>query len=222
MQATDKSLDTGSRSAYLGHLRDRLAGTKAAADPLAAEYRGAYRDLPPEFRPDRDLVTRVAAVLIPVVKRTPVPTVLFTRRTEHLLDHAGQVSFPGGSREPADANAVATALRETHEELGLGAERVETIGFLAPYRTTTGFVITPVVGLVEPGPLAPNPDEVAAAFEVPLDYLLESSRFERHEKNFHGHRVAYYVVRYRDETIWGATAAILYEFCSLFSSDKRS
>jgi 8-oxo-dGTP pyrophosphatase MutT (NUDIX family) len=197
----------------------RLAGTEAA-DPFAAEYRGAYRDLPPEFRPDRELATRVAAVLVPVVKRVPVPTVLFTRRTEHLLDHAGQVSFPGGSRESSDADAAATALRETDEELGLGAERIETIGFLAPYRTTTGFVITPVVGLVEPGPLAPNPDEVAAAFEVPLDYLLERSRFERHEKTFDGHQVAYYVVKYQGETIWGATAAILYEFCNLLASDK--
>jgi 8-oxo-dGTP pyrophosphatase MutT (NUDIX family) len=180
-------------------------------------YGGAYHDLPPEFESAHEAGTRIAAVLVPLVRREPAPTVLLTRRAEHLPDHPGQVSFPGGSAEPEDADAVATALRETKEELGIAAECIETIGYLKPYRTITDFVITPVVGLVEPGPLKPDPHEVAAAFEVPLDYLLKASTFERREKKLNGHPVAYFVVKYKDEVIWGATAAILQKFCGLLA-----
>lgn len=203
---------------YIDTLRARLAGSGPPVDPLAVGCHDAYRDLPPEFDPANGAPTRAASVLVPVVRHAPVPTILLTHRTEHLLDHAGQVSFPGGSVEPGDADAVATALRETREELGLPAQRIEPIGFLPPYRTTSGFVITPVVGIVEPGPLEPNPDEVAVAFEVPLDYLLAESRFERRETDYHGHKLTYYLVRYRDEVIWGATAAILRKFCGLLSA----
>ncbi|HET7570506.1 MAG TPA: CoA pyrophosphatase [Gammaproteobacteria bacterium] len=204
-------------SSYINKLRARLKDTRPPPDPTIIGYGGAYRDLPPEFESAGTGEPRIAAVLVPLVRREPVPTVLLTRRTEHLPDHPGQVSFPGGSAEPEDADAVATALRESNEELGIPAERIEPIGFLAPYRTITDFVITPVVGLVEPGPLRPDPHEVAAAFEVPLDYLLCASTFERREKDLNGHRVAYYVVNYEGEVIWGATAAILQKFCGLLA-----
>lgn len=217
MQAVDIKSEDRVKKDYIGRLRTRLKDTRPPLDPASISHGDAYRDLPPAFQPGRSGSTRIAAVLVPLVRRTPVPTVLFTRRTEHLPDHPGQVSFPGGSEEREDADAVATALRETDEELGIPAERIETIGFLEPYRTITDFVITPVVGLVEPGPLKPDPHEVAAAFEVPLDYLLKASSFERREKNLNGHRVAYYVVNYESEVIWGATAAILYEFCGLLT-----
>ncbi|HET7306240.1 MAG TPA: CoA pyrophosphatase [Gammaproteobacteria bacterium] len=213
MQAFDK---TGYRD-YVEKLRSRLKDTRPPPDPTIIGYRGAYRDLPAEFESAAKGEARIAAVLVPLVRREPVPTVLLTRRTENLPDHPGQVSFPGGSAEPEDTDAVATALRETREELGIPAERIDAIGFLEPYRTITGFIITPVVGLVEPGPLKPDPREVAAAFEVPLDYLLCASTFQLREKEVNGHRVAYYVVSYEGEVIWGATAAILQKFCGLLT-----
>ncbi|HET6725846.1 MAG TPA: CoA pyrophosphatase [Gammaproteobacteria bacterium] len=195
---------------YIRTLRAGLAGTEPPADPVEIDN----PELPSDFIPPAG-EPRLAAVLVPIVRHEPVPTVLFTRRTEHLPDHPGQVSFPGGSVERGDRDAIATALRETEEELSLPAERIETLGFLRPYRTTTGFIITPVVGLVEPGPIKPNPYEVAAAFETPLDFLLADSTFERREKEFDGRRVSYFLVNYEGEIIWGATAAILHEFCGL-------
>jgi 8-oxo-dGTP pyrophosphatase MutT (NUDIX family) len=210
-------IDIKDDSNYIGKLRACLEGTRPPTDPMTIGYDGAYRDAPAELESAHHGGTRVAAVLVPLVRRQPMPTVLLTRRTEHLPDHPGQVSFPGGSAEPEDADAIATALRETKEELAIPAERIETIGYLKPYRTVTGFVITPVVGLVEPGPLGPDPHEVAAAFEVPLDYLLKASTFERRERILNGHPVAYFVVNYQGEVIWGATAAILQKFCELLA-----
>jgi 8-oxo-dGTP pyrophosphatase MutT (NUDIX family) len=209
MQAADHTVEIGNGH-YVERLRARLKHTRLPEDPMAARHQNAYQHLPAEAGFD-SREARLAAVLVPLVRRERVPGVLLTRRTEHLLDHAGQVSFPGGSAEPDDADAVATALRETNEELGIPGARIETIGFLDPYHTTTGFVIVPVVGVVEPGPLRPNPDEVAAAFEVPLDYLLRESVFKRREKQFGSRTVAWFVVEYEGETIWGATAEMLHK-----------
>jgi 8-oxo-dGTP pyrophosphatase MutT (NUDIX family) len=168
-----------------------------------------------------------ASVLVPLVQRDGGLTVLLTRRTEHLRDHAGQISFPGGRAEDHDADAVATALREAEEEVGLAPERVEVIGALPHYTTVTRFVVTPVVGLVRPGhPLVPDPFEVAEAFEVPLAFLMTPAHHRRHAIDLQGVRRQFLSMPWqgidangqpREYFIWGATAAMLrnlYRFLS--------
>lgn len=156
---------------------------------------------------------KAASVLLPIVTRPQELTVLFTRRTEHLKDHSGQVSFPGGRVESRDASAEATALRETQEEIGLAPERVELLGRLADYHTRTGFRVTPVVGLVTPPfELRPDAFEVEAVFEVPLSFLLDPANHQRHGREFQGRQVQYYAIAYCDHYIWGATAGILVNF----------
>jgi 8-oxo-dGTP pyrophosphatase MutT (NUDIX family) len=152
-----------------------------------------------------------AAVLFPIVRHAAGTTVLFTQRTAHLRDHAGQVSFPGGRVEAADASPVHTALRETEEEIGLSRERVEVLGFLPEYRTGTGFRITPVVALVEPPfDLRPDPFEVADVFEVPLAFLLDPANHQQHEMFYRGAMRRYYAMPYGDRFIWGATAGMIH------------
>lgn len=151
-----------------------------------------------------------AAVLTPLVDRPGGLTVLFTRRTDHLRNHAGQISFPGGRVDRTDATLLETALRETEEEIGLDRRYVETIGLLDPYETVTGYRITPVVGLVSPElPLAPDPAEVAEVFEVPLTFLLAPGHHQVRETERGGIRRAFFVFDYGPYTIWGATAGML-------------
>lgn len=160
-------------------------------------------------RPGRDTLTP-ASVLVPIVARAEELTVLFTRRTAHLKDHSGQVSFPGGRAEPRDPSAEATALRETHEEIGLAPERVELLGRLPEYHTRTGFRVTPVVGLVTPPfDLSPDAYEVEEVFEVPLSFLLDPAHHQRQAREFQGRTVHYFAIAYRDYYIWGATAGML-------------
>lgn len=161
---------------------------------------------------------RTAAVLVPVVQRDDGLTVLLTRRTAHLNDHAGQISFPGGRAEPGDASAAATALRETEEEIGLAAARVEVLGHLHEYLTVTGYRVTAVVGLVTP-PLDLRPDdfEVAEIFEVPLEFLLNPANHQRNSVIHEGRQRRYYAVPYRHYYIWGATAGMLMNFCSFLT-----
>jgi 8-oxo-dGTP pyrophosphatase MutT (NUDIX family) len=160
------------------------------------------------WRSDREI--RPAAVLVPVVKREKELTVLFTRRTAHLHDHAGQISFPGGRAEPGDTGAAETAMRETEEEIGLSAGRVEVLGDLPQYVTVTGYRVTPVVGLVTP-PLDLKPDdfEVAEVFEVPLAFLLDPANHQRNHVLFDGKERYYYAIPFRQYYIWGATAGML-------------
>lgn len=151
-----------------------------------------------------------AAVLIPIVLHDAGQTVLFTQRTAHLRDHAGQVSFPGGRVEAIDQSPIHTALRETEEEIGLSRERVEIIGFLPEYRTGTGFRVTPVVALVRPPfQLRPDPFEVAEIFEVPLAFLLDPANHERHSLHYRGALRQYFAMPYGDYFIWGATAGMI-------------
>jgi 8-oxo-dGTP pyrophosphatase MutT (NUDIX family) len=151
-----------------------------------------------------------AAVLIPIVLRASGLTVLLTQRTEHLRDHAGQVAFPGGRCEPADDSPAMTALREAHEEIGLDPAQVDVLGMLDEYRTGTGFMVKPVVGLVTP-PLDLKLDdfEVADVFEPPLDFLLETANFSRHRVQYQGEWREYWAVPWQDRYIWGATAGML-------------
>ncbi|MDH5556233.1 MAG: CoA pyrophosphatase, partial [Alphaproteobacteria bacterium] len=151
-----------------------------------------------------------AAVLVPLVLRPEGLTVLLTQRTDHLHDHAGQISFPGGRIEDADATPEAAALRETAEEVGLDPSCVELIGRLDTYVVRTGFEVVPAVGFVHP-PFAidPDPFEVAEVFEVPLDFILDRGNHERHSREYKGEQRSFYVMQYEDRYIWGATAAML-------------
>jgi 8-oxo-dGTP pyrophosphatase MutT (NUDIX family) len=161
---------------------------------------------------------RPAAVLVPVVQHEQGLTVLFTRRTDHLHDHAGQISFPGGRAEPGEC-AAATALRETEEEIGLDRSCVELIGRLHDYCTVSGYCITPLVGLVRP-PLKLRPDEfeVAEVFEVPLEFLLDPSNHRLESALRNGRRREFYAMPYGNYNIWGATAGILMNFYSVLTA----
>jgi 8-oxo-dGTP pyrophosphatase MutT (NUDIX family) len=160
-----------------------------------------------------------ASVLVPLVQRPQGVQVLLTQRTDHLRDHAGQISFPGGRVEPHDADAVAAALRETEEEIGLRRERVDVIGRLPDYTTITGYVVTPVVALVTPPfDLVLDDFEVAEAFEVPLHFLMTPAHHRRHEIELAGQRRQFLSMSWQTEGqdgrprsyfIWGATAAML-------------
>ena len=167
---------------------------------------------------DYDLNTRPAAprnlnpaaVLVPLVDRTSGFTVLLTQRTRHLSDHAGQISFPGGRAEPGDRGPVETALRETREEIGLGPDYIEVAGYLDSYETVTAFLVTPVVAFVSPGfTLKLDEFEVAEAFEVPLNFILDSSNHQTHNRIVNGRKRYYYVLEYENRYIWGATAGML-------------
>jgi 8-oxo-dGTP pyrophosphatase MutT (NUDIX family) len=151
-----------------------------------------------------------AAVLVPLVERPQGMTVLLTQRTDHLDDHPGQISFPGGRAEAHDDGPVETALRETEEEIGLERRYVEVVGGLDRYETVTGFLVTPVVGLVTPGfSLTLDAFEVAEAFEVPLDFVLDPANHERHSRVIHDIPRHFYVLPYEGRFIWGATAGML-------------
>jgi len=151
-----------------------------------------------------------AAVLFPIVLRDDGHTVLLTQRTAHLRDHAGQVSFPGGRVEDEDPSPVHTALRETEEEIGLAREHIEVLGFLPEYRTGTGFRVTPVVGLVKPPfELRLDAFEVAEAFEVPLDFLLDPANHQAHSLHYRGALRHFFAMPYGDYFIWGATAGMI-------------
>lgn len=153
---------------------------------------------------------KAAAVLVPLVQHDSGLTVLLTKRTDHLHDHAGQVSFPGGRVEEDDQDAIATALRETEEEIGMSRSFVEVAGYLDAYETGTGFHITPVVGFVTTGfTLEPDDFEVAEVFEVPLDFLFDPANHQRHVRNWRGKERRYYAMPYNDFYIWGATAGML-------------
>lgn len=153
---------------------------------------------------------RPAAVLVPVVERSSALSLLFTKRTDHLHHHPGQISFPGGRVEESDTSAVDTALRETEEEIGLQRSHVELLGALPDYFTGTGFRVTPVVGLVHPPfRLTLDAFEVAEAFEVPLAHFLDPANHEEHSIMHEGRLRRFHAMPYQGYFIWGATAGII-------------
>ena len=165
-------------------------------------------DQAPELRPASFGGVK-AAVLLPIVARNE-PTLLFTRRTETLAKHSGQISFPGGRSEADDLSPVETALRETLEETGIAGGFITVAGYLDRYLTGTGFDIQPVVGLLADGfVLSPDPREVAEIFEVPLTFLCDPSNRRRESREIAGRQRSFYAFTYNDREIWGATAAIV-------------
>ncbi len=196
------------------------------AVPAAALEAKALRERflsPPRWEPEvrsepmfmeRDIAH--ASVLVPIVMRDR-PMLVLTERTTHLSTHSGQVAFPGGKRDDTDRDAAHTALREAQEEIGLDPEQVEVIGALPTYTTGTRFIITPVVALVEPAhQLRLNAFEVADAFEVPLEFLMNPAHHHRHQVEFQGMRREWFSMPYMDGSterfIWGATAGMLRNF----------
>jgi 8-oxo-dGTP pyrophosphatase MutT (NUDIX family) len=175
----------------------------------------------PEIAAERAFGSRApahASVLVPLVQRE-VLCVVLTQRTDHLTDHPGQISFPGGRAESYDADAVDTALREATEEIGLARDYVDVLGSLPTYTTGTGFIVTPVVALLRPGfSIQADPFEVAEVFEVPLAFLMSPANHRRHSVEVGGVRREFLSMpwtgvgadgRPRQYFIWGATAAML-------------
>ncbi len=192
----------------------------ASLEPQALVARFASQhDWTPEVRKEAKFIEREpahASVLIPLVKRERLH-VLLTLRPTHMNSHSGQIAFPGGKADPEDRDAVATALREAQEEVGLGPEFVQVMGTLPIYTTGSAFIVTPVVALVDPGfHLQPNPDEVADVFEVPLDFLMDPANHRHHLVDWGGQQRRWlsmpYVDGNRERFIWGATAGMLRNF----------
>lgn len=178
--------------------------------PRSALPRRGDDDLNPDLRPASDRPLTQAAVLVGLVERPAGMHVLLTKRTAHLNDHAGQISFPGGRIDPHDADAAAAALREAEEEVGLPPAQVEMIGRLDTYVTRTGFEVTPCVGFVAP-PEAyrPDPFEVAEVFEVPLGFFLQAGSRRIESRTYQGRERFFYAFPWGDYYIWGATAGML-------------
>lgn len=153
---------------------------------------------------------RSAAVLIPLVNRADGLNVLLTQRARHLKHHPGQVSFPGGAANDSDPDLKYTALRETHEELGLRPTQVEVIGQLSSYRTISRYEVSPFVGLVShPFTLVPDTNEVETVFEVPLAFVIDHANHDVYYIQRSGTRFPVYAMVWQEHVIWGATAAIL-------------
>ncbi len=211
---------------------DHLAGvTLASLSPESLRRRFLN---PPSWTPEHSVEKKFedrqpafAAVLVPLVMRDEL-TLLLTERSTNLSSHSGQVAFPGGRTDPCDVDAIDTALREAHEEIGLPRDHVEVLGTLPIYVTGTAYIITPVVALVKPGfDLRPNPGEVADVFEVPLAYLMNPANHRRHDFEFDGVLRQWLSMPYleradlpgdagdagdaggKERYIWGATAGML-------------
>ncbi|MBL6642191.1 MAG: CoA pyrophosphatase [PS1 clade bacterium] len=182
----------------LGQLRDQRVEGDLNDDLNQVEIEEMTKDL------------RLAAVLVPLVEHADEPSILLTRRADHLEKHSGQVAFPGGKVEDSDATPIAAALRETEEEIGLDPSHIEIAGVLDTYQTGTGFLILPVVGFVKPGfTLTPDKNEVADVFEVPAHIALSTQNWKTDSGEWKGRMWNFYSMDYQGYNIWGATAGML-------------
>lgn len=211
IEPRDAQLDEGDNSAFTAaDLRARMVARNLRGDEQETVEYGDHllnRDLI-QLIERRD--AREAAVLVPVVDRPEGAGVILTRRSAKLKKHSGQIAFPGGSVDPGDASLEAAALRESVEEIDLDPRLVTPIGRLPRYLTTTGFRITPVVAIVQPGfTLKASPAEVDDIFEVPLGFLMREANHRRESKVWDGARRHYYVMPFGERFIWGVTAGII-------------
>jgi 8-oxo-dGTP pyrophosphatase MutT (NUDIX family) len=185
----------------------RLSGTTPARD-IEGAARAAYPPAVATALFPGPLIP--AAVLVPLIERSGGLAVLLTRRTDHLKDHPGQVSLPGGRIDAADADARAAALREAHEELGIAPELVDVAGYLAPHAVVTGFAVLPIVGFLPAClELRPDPREVADVFEVPLAFLADPGNCRVGRRTVREIELPVCEYRFGEHRIWGATAQIL-------------
>lgn len=167
------------------------------------------------FTPDAN--SKTAAVLVPIVKRPHGLNILFTQRALHLRHHPGQISFPGGRQDESDVSLVATALRETEEEIGVNSQFITPLGWLPSHHTISNYTIYPLVALIENGhTTTANEDEVAEIFEVPLAHFLHREAHYTVHPSWHQQRHTVHFMPYQDKLIWGATAAILDKLASHF------
>lgn len=180
------------------------------AEPVDGTPPRSDFDLNPEQWPATTEALTPASVLVPLVERPEGLSVLLTRRADTLRKHTGQVAFPGGRRDPGET-PWQTALREAEEEIGLHPSHVTLAGRSTPYRTGTGYLITPVVGFVTPTfQLTPNPAEVAEIFETPFGFLMDPANYEQHERELPTGEVRrFYAMTHENQYIWGATAGML-------------
>jgi len=208
-------VDTHLKAVSVSDLTPQALQARFAAPPLWT----------PELVRERKFMDRSpahAAVLVGVVMRDE-PTVLLTQRPSHMSTHAGQIAFAGGKRDEGDADAVATALREAHEEVGLDARHVQVLGVLPEYVTGSAFYVTPVVALISPAmTLQLNTHEVADAFEVPLAFLMNPAHHRWHRYEFQGVTREWLSMPYQDgeqmRFVWGATAGMLRNFYRFLSA----
>ncbi len=163
-----------------------------------------------------------AAVLVPLFRKNGKCHLLFTKRTDRVKHHKGEISFPGGMVDEDDLSLEKTALREAYEEIGLREDDVQIIGALDDIVTVTEFIVTPFVGLFPyPYPFKPSPVEIAELIEVPLSFLLAKEHLTEHEISRMGRREIIHAYQYGKHTIWGATARILKQFLDLISVPEK-
>jgi 8-oxo-dGTP pyrophosphatase MutT (NUDIX family) len=197
----------------------QLKGTRPPVDPVAA----ALARLPANFPESwfkRPLVA--AAVLVPLIQRGTELNLLLTQRTDHLDDHPGQISFPGGRCEPGDDGALHTALRETQEEIGLAADSIAVVGYLQSMAVVTGFAVAPVVGFVaSEATFTPDPFEVAEVFEVPLEFFMDDANHQLGERTVRGITMPFSEYLFEERRIWGATAMMIRDFTNLIKINKK-
>jgi 8-oxo-dGTP pyrophosphatase MutT (NUDIX family) len=210
-----------------------------AARPLRARIEELLRDTVPGRNPEFPYATQFtpeqidrlrtmfpaeparAAVLVPLVERPAGLQVLLTQRASHLKNHPGQISFPGGRIEPADAGPWEAALREAQEEIGLDPRHVTRAGYLQDHLVISGFRVTPAVGFVQPGfDLRLDETEVENVFEVPLEFVLDVRNHLPRDRSVAGHRVVTHEIPFEGRQIWGATASMLITFARLLREMK--
>jgi 8-oxo-dGTP pyrophosphatase MutT (NUDIX family) len=194
----------------VAHIRQRLADTSLPADPVHFDMEQALQRWPQALLKRYARKLQPAGVLVPIIVRDRAMSILLTQRAAGLSQHPGQVSFPGGRMEAGDADVLATALRETWEEIGIAPQLVDVAGFLETSPTVSGFAVTPVIGFVADG-YCLNIDraEVEQVFEVPLNFLLQAGNVQMTEREVEGFRMPVAEFHYGDRRVWGATANIL-------------
>jgi 8-oxo-dGTP pyrophosphatase MutT (NUDIX family) len=204
------------------HIRESLLGEPSSDAEEIHWLIGATPETIAAVRATLPTRRTPAAVLVPLVERAEGLTVLLTQRADTLKDHAGQISFPGGRIDPEDADAWAAALREAHEEIGLVKELVEFAGYLPDHVVVTGFRVTPCVGFVRPEyQLRIAAAEVHDAFEVPLDFILDSANHKARQRQVGGTSFEVHDIPYAGRNIWGATAGMLMTFRHLLQSRQE-
>lgn len=212
--------------------REDRNSEQAFDDLLAYFSRNKNTNPDPIFHPDNSVnkmmterasSLRKASVLIPITRPRSgrASEIVLTVRSENLNSHPGQVSLPGGSEEATDSDVVATALRESEEEIGLAQDNVEVIGRLGDMALPSGFQITPIVGLIEPGlEFVPCPIEVAEIFHVPLSLMMNPSSYKSTSMTYDNHARRILELQFERFRIWGATAAILYHLAQMIETSK--
>lgn len=191
---------------------------QANASTLKAHFRARKDDQPAPIQHPESLAFKQrfetsytpAAVLIPIINTPTGLEVLLTQRADHLRHHPGQISFPGGRKEPTDLSNEAAALRETYEEVGLSPDKVQILGQLGEYYTVSGYQIRPVIGLIESSfEVKLDANEVSRILTVPFNFLMTPANFELVEASFNNEIRTYYSASYNKNIIWGVTAGII-------------